>query len=343
MFKNRLLAALLAPFFMFNTEFGGGGAVDRGDNFTPTVDDDDEAAKAAAEAAAAEEAAKKAAEEAAKKDEKKDDDKKDDDKKDDDDKGKKKDTRIPLSRHEQILAKERERREALEAELAKRNKQEQQVQADKVLKEADAKLESLEEKYNKALVDGDVKEAQKLMKEIRTTEREIAEHKAETKAAAATEQAIEAIRYDNIVERLEAAYPQIVPGSESYDKAAVAEILELKEAFELKGHRPSAALQRAVKYVLGAESKKQETAVEVTPRVSEDDVAAKLKEERKAEASKKAVDASKKQPPASDKLGVDSDKLGGTPMDAKAIMKMSQSDFAKLDDETLARLRGDTV
>lgn len=345
MFKNRLLKALLAPFFAFiDDPDNGGGKVDRGDDWTPPGDDDDAAAKAAAEAAAKEAEEKAAAEKAAADAAaaKEEEGKGEGEKEDKDEKGKKKDTRIPLSRHEEILKKERERREAAEAELAKSRKQEVAVQSDKFLQESETKLQTLEEQYNSAIVDGKTAEASKLMRDIRALERQIGDHKVEIRAEAAREAAVEAVRYDAIVDRIEAAYPQMTPGTTEYDKDKVAEVLELKEAYELKGYKPSAALQKAVKYVLGAETKKQETATEVTPRADDDEVAKKLKQERAAEATKKAVDAAQKTPPSTAKAGVDSDKLGGT-LDAKAIMKMNQDEFAKLDEATLARMRGDTV
>ena len=42
-------------------------------------------------------------------------------------------------------------------------------------------------------------------------------------------------------------------------------------------------------------------------------------------------------------MGQDSDKLGGGAVTAKDAMKMSDEDFAKLDEKTLARMRGDEL
>lgn len=355
MFKNRLLKWLLAPFFVFNTDTGGGGAVDRGDDFTPTDDND---GKAAAEALAAKEAADKAAKEAADKEaadkaaaEKAEADKAAADKEAADkeaaEKGDKKGKAIPLDRHESILKKERERREAAEAELAKTRKQEVAVQSDKFLQENETKLEGLETKYNAALVDGKSDEASKLMKEIRATERAIGDHKADLKANAAREEAIEAVRYDTIVDRIESEYPVMNPNAEEFDKATVAEVLEMRDAFQLQGKAPSVALQKAVKYVLGAASAKQKQAVDTTPRAKQDEVDAKLAEEKKAEraeaAAKAALAAAKGTPPSTAKAGTDSDKLGGGKLDAASVMKMSQQEFAKLDEKELARMRGDEL
>ena len=43
----------------------------------------------------------------------------------------------------------------------------------------------------------------------------------------------------------------------------------------------------------------------------------------------------------SEDIGLDSDKMGT--LDAKQVMKMSQEEFAKLDEKALAKLRGDEV
>jgi hypothetical protein len=60
---------------------------------------------------------------------------------------------------------------------------------------------------------------------------------------------------------------------------------------------------------------------------------------REEEARKKAADAASKTPP-NEKVGESSDKLGGSLKNID-VMKLSQIDFSKLDEVTLAQLRGD--
>jgi len=48
-------------------------------------------------------------------------------------------------------------------------------------------------------------------------------------------------------------------------------------------------------------------------------------------------------PADTSKTGRDSDKAGGGAMDAKQVMGLSQDKFAALNEETLSRLRGDTL
>lgn len=356
MFKNRLLKWLLAPFFVFVDDDNGGGG-DRGDDFAPS-DTDAADAKAALEAkeAADKAAADKAALEAKEAADKEAADKAAADKEaaeaaakgkgegSDDDKKGKKDSRIPLSRHEQILAKERERREAAERELASIRKNEQTTKVNETIAKAEEKVDELQAKYDKELADGNLDKAKAIMKEIRTLERDINDQKVEMKATEATERAVEVARYDIVVDRIEEAYPEMNPQHEDFDRDKMMEVLELKEAYELKGYKASQALQKAVNILLGAANKKQKTATEATPRVNEDDAAAAAakKEERETEARKKAIDAAGKQPPSTAKVGQEHDKAGGQ-LDAKMVMKMDQDAFAKLDERELARLRGDEM
>lgn len=355
MHKNRLLKWLLAPFFIFVDDDGTGGGADRGDNFVPTDDDDGKAAKAALDAKeAADKAAKEAADKAAADEaaaEKEAADKEAADKaaadkaatdKEAAEKGKK-DSRIPLSRHEQILAKERERREALETELAKVKKGEETAQVNDVIAKAETKVDELQAQYDKEIADGNLDKAKTLMKELRTLERNIADQKAEIKAVVATETAVETMRYDIVVDRIEAAYPEMDPKHEDFDREKMLEVLELKEAYGLKGYKPSAALQKAVNIILGAATGKQKTATEVKPKVDEAAAAAAAKKEGvKEAATKTAIDAVNKQPPATGKIGVEHDKAGGV-LDAKKVMSMNQEEFAKIDERELARMRGDDL
>lgn len=259
-----------------------------------------------------------------------------------DGKGKAKDTRIPLARHTEILARERAAREAVEVQLANAQKGAQVAQTNEKISELEAKVVTLEEQYNAALVEGNTKEATALMGQIRSTERTITEQKSEFRVQAATALAVEQVRFDATIERLEAAYPQIVPGSETFDQDLVAQIVELREAYELKGYASSAALQKAVGILIPATSRKQEAATTVVPRVTEDEAAKAARELRETEQRKKNVTAANAQPPAVAAVGANSDEAGGK-LDAKQAIKMPFDKFKNLTEEDLSRMRGDTL
>jgi len=247
---------------------------------------------------------------------------------------------IPVERHKAVLDKTRAERDALAAQVKAFQEGQAVVKTNADITKLEEKVTAKEAEYNKALVDGEVDKATALMREIRAAERQISDMKADMKAQAATAQAIESVRYDTVVERLEAAYPQLNPDHESFDKEQVADVMDLKTTYQRRGMTPSAALQKAVEKLMPATSAKQEAATSVTPRV---DKAAVTSAERKEDATKKAVEAATKTPPSTAKVGADSDKHGGGAVSAEDVMKMDQDKFAKLNEETLARLRGDTL
>lgn len=197
--------------------------------------------------------------------------------------------------------------------------------------------------YGKLLVDGDNAEAAKVMGQIRLTERGINTAKTQLVAAVAESNAYERVRYDMTVERLEAAYPVLNPDDkDNYDAAQVKEVMDLASAYQVQGHPPAKALQKACSVLLGKETAKQERAVEVTARVDPAEAAKKVAEERRKAQLAKNLDTAGRQPPNAKSVGADSDKAGGTLKAADAI-RLPYADFVKLPDSDLARLRGDLL
>lgn len=346
-----LLRAFLWALSPGIVEAGGGGAVDRGDDFTPTGPDaidppggdatDPAAAEAAlaAETAAAEAAAAKKAKPAAPP--------ADPEPEPDADpeaapaKGKK-DTRIPLARHEALLTKERETNAALVAQLAQYQQGAKVAALNTDLTAADTKIVGLEKEYAKLLADGEVDKAVAVMADIRRTEREASEARSDMKIAAAQAVAIETTRYRMSLERIEAAFPVLNEDHDDFDAELAGDVADLKTTYERKGMTPTDALQKAVKKLIPAETTKQADATTVAPRVTAADAAAAVAAERKKEAVAKALAATGKTPPSTAKVGVDSDKDGGT-ISAKDVLKMNFKDFSALNEETLSRMRGDIL
>lgn len=328
----------------------GSGAVDRGDEFIPTGSDtpgpkagdtaDADAAALAAtlDAAKPETDAKKS--EAAEGGE---DDASDGDDADADPKKVKKDTRIPLSRHKEILEREREQRSALERQLAQFQHGDQIATVNEEITKLENSVLALEKDYAQQLTDGEIEKATATMAKIRSAERNMAEAKSDMKIQAAESRAIERTRYMTALERIENAYPVLNEDHDDFDKDLMAEVIELKEAYQLKGLTPTLAMQKAVKLMVEPRTTRQEIATNSIPRVSTDDVKKDVAAERKKDAVGKTVDAVAKTPPSLKDVGKDSDKQGGGRMDANAVMRMSQKDFASIDDKTLSALRGDTI
>jgi hypothetical protein len=331
---------------------GGGGEVDRGDEWTPTDDAADKDEKLGTEVEKKEEPV--AEKKSALKDVKlgADDDKKESKEPTAEEKAAadaaaaeaevnkdKKDTRIPAKRHKEILDNERARREAVELELAKYKQGDKIADVNAEITEAETKLTGLETKYAQQLTDGKTSEAAATMTEIRRLERSINQKTMAMEVRAAEARSIETARYDTTVERLEAQYPALNVEHDDFDKAKTAEVLELKEAYQLKGYTPSQALQKAVKLIMPPTTKAQEKAVETEARVD----AKAVEAARKAAAVEKTADAVDKTPANAAKVGKEHDAAGGGAVTAKDIMKMPYKDFAKLTEDDLARARGDVL
>ena len=263
----------------------------------------------------------------------------DEEKSEDKPNGKAKDTRIPLSRHKEVLEKERARRAEIEQKLAQYQRGGEVASLNQTITEAENRVITMEKEYTTLLADGELDKAAAKMSEIRKLDRSMAEARSDMKIAAAESRATERARFNVVLERIESAYPELNPDSDDYDQEISNEVVELKEAYEMKGLTPTAAMQKAVEKELGKRTSKQAAAIETTPRVSVKEIAA----ERKTAAVKKTADAVAKTPPSSAKVGLDSDRLGGGALSPEAVLKMSQKDFAKLDEETLSRMRGDVV
>jgi hypothetical protein len=251
---------------------------------------------------------------------------------------KKKDSRIPLARHKELLEKERSQRAAVEAQLAQYQKGQAVAATNEKIADAEGKLSTLEASYTKLMADGELDKATAAMQQIRQLERSISDQKLEFSVAAAEARAVERVRYDTVVDRLEEAYPVLNPDSDDHDPDQVQDVLDLKAVYEKRGMTPSAALQKAAAKTFGAATAKQEKATTVTPQVDKDAVAAA----RKEAATKTAIAAAKATPASTKDVGLDSDKLGGG-LTAANAMKMSQDDFAKLTEDQLAKLRGDLL
>ena len=249
---------------------------------------------------------------------------------------KKKDSRVPLARHEAVLQKEREKRADLERQLAQYQQGGQIANVNEEITALENSVIKMEKEYAVLLSDGEVDKATAVMAQIRRSERDMAEAKSDMKIHAAEIRATERVRYSTALERIEASFPTLNQDHGDYDQEVAQEVIELKEAYQMKGMTPTMALQKAVKILIEPRTTRQELATSATPRV---DAGA----ERKKEAVAKTAGATGRTPPSMNRAGVDSDKHGGGSSEAAAVIKMSQKDFAALSEAALAKLRGDEL
>lgn len=250
---------------------------------------------------------------------------------------KRKDSRIPLSRHKDLLEKERAKRVAVENQLAEYQNGQKVAQVNAKLTAQEEAIVKLEGEYTTLLADGEIDKARAVMTKIRQGEREIIQAKADMQLAAAQARATEQARFDVTLARVEAAYPALDEDHEDFNEKKRDRVAKVMKANRAEGMTPADALQDAVETIMGeAETAAEKTAIEVKARVP----AADVTKERKAAAVEKTTKAVQKTPPSTAKLGLDSDKAGqiGT---NKPISKMTDKELEAMTDEQLAEARGD--
>lgn len=241
---------------------------------------------------------------------------------------------IPKERFDEAVRKERAEKEAVTARLKEFEEREAQRNVAADFAEANKAVKEMIKQHTSLLADGELDKAADLMEKILEVKEEISERKAAARADQAKTAAKEEVRYDALVAKLEADYPQINPDAEEFDKTAVRKVQAyMTGLMQSERMSPSAALREAVDTILGATKK---------PDVTAEKKAEDLGMRRKEQAVAKAMDAKTKQPASTKDVGIDSDKIGGA-LDASAVMKMSWDEFVKLPDSKLAEMRGDFV
>lgn len=244
--------------------------------------------------------------------------------------------KVPKARLDAALAKGRAREAELRAQIEALTRTSSTDAATKSVAEIETDIEALEAKHKQALDDGKSEVATSLLREIRIRERQIADLRSEGLSERARALAVEQVRVDLLIARLEDQFPQINPDSDEYDQDAVDEVLFLRQSFEAKGLPSSEALSRAMKYVFASAPAKPADAPEKKGLAATGPAS-----NRKPAAVAKAVDAAKRTPAAVDVVGLDSDKKGGG-LEGN-VAEMTEEEFEALPESTKARLRGDTA
>jgi len=303
-------------------ETGSGGAVDRGDSYTPTLDDaiGDEAVPEAKKADAEPEAKKADAEDEGADTER-------------DDKGR----FIPKNRHEKILDKERSARETAEREAAELKALLKDQETGEDIQKMIDEVKAMRKNERKAMMDGDEDKAEQFSEKADALNRQIAERRSEMKMQQTKDQTREEIRVEATVERLQQQYPELDDSADAFDETLTNLVLaEQKRLISDERMSPAKALTKAAHTVMSLRS----------PAAAADDegkkglaAAQKSTDDRKEASVKRNVDASKRQPTSTKDVGVDSDK-GGQKSDVD-INGMSFDEFKALPEATLKRLRGD--
>jgi len=242
---------------------------------------------------------------------------------------------IPKDRFDAQLGKERELREAAERRATELEASIGKVQRNLDVEKAVADVAALRKQERAALLDGNEEKAADISSQADYLNRQIAIAESGQLTGQAKDQALEDMRMEMTVERLEEKYPQLVGGHDDYDQDLVDDILDkqngLMERLRLS---PSKALAKAVESVMGRKAP-GETGGEKTGLG-----AANTGSDRKAAAIAKNLDAAGRQPANSSAAGMDSDKAGQTAQTPNA-KDMTDKEFNALPEATKAKMRGD--
>lgn len=311
---------------------GGGGAVDRGDNFDAGGQAADD--QSAANAGASEDDLKVATGEENK------DGAEGDQPRDATGKFAKKDreTTIPKSRFDEQVRKERERADAAERRLAEIEQQRQQVARGADIGKLEDEVKELRAKERKALIAGDDKTATEMSEQADRLNRQIAIEQARDMTAAAKESAREEIRWDMTLESIEKQYPALDETSEHFDQDLSDDVLDAMSGIMRRERLPrSQAMVKAVQKVMDRQKGAEAAETEGKGLRS-----AAKEEDRKGAAVKKNIDAANRQPASTKKVGADSDKHGQN-KEVPDANDMTFEEFSALPDTTKAKMRGDYV
>lgn len=237
---------------------------------------------------------------------------------------------VPKSRLDEVLAKQK----ALEKQLDDLKAQKQEPGEAPSAYAFDEK----EVEYQNLVLDGESQKAAALRKEIRAAERAQLEYELTSKIGESVSQSQQATALQQAASELEDNFPVFNRNSDQYNEDYTQEVIDLRDAFIVKGENPVAALAKAAKFVLreydlvdmGEPAAAPSLSAETAPRL--DEVAKK-----RAEVSRK-LKAAESQPP--EMPGESSSARGEKGLD---IASMTEDEFNALPEATLRRLRGDLM
>lgn len=251
---------------------------------------------------------------------------------------KRKENFVPQSRVNEMVGRARARAEQLEGRVAELENQLEQG-ADLDFEEVEKELDKLEQQYVKlAREEGKENDALALRRQIRTMERRVNNMQAAYFANAQSNEAVNRLRVDDVIDQLEETYAFLDPkDKENYDPDIVSEILQYQKGFVASGVTPHQAMIDAAEYVLSKIDMVPEQGEEEAPPEGEG-----LREGQKVSEGKRAV--AERQPPNLGRAG-----RSGTPktVTAAELANAGQQRFSKvrgkLSDDEIANARGDFI
>lgn len=234
---------------------------------------------------------------------------------------------VPKSRLDEVLAKQKALQKQVEEMKAATEKTAEAPE------EYDFDAKEIE--YQQLVLDGEAEKAVALRKEIREAEKAQIGWEMEQKMGQTVQQSAQATALQQAAADMEAAYPVFDQNSDQFNEDYTNEVVELRDAFIIKGYDAVDALSRAVKYVV--KDRDLDTAGEAEQKPALAAVSPEQSAKKKANVAKK-LKAAEAQPPELE--GEGSSSRGENVVDFGG---MSEDEFDALPEATLRRLRGDIV
>jgi hypothetical protein len=235
---------------------------------------------------------------------------------------------VPKSRLDEVLAKQKALQKQLDDLMAAKEQIENAPET--------YDFEAKEIEYQNLLLDGESQKAAALRAEMRRAERAQIEYEMAQKMEQKVTQNQQMTALQQAAADLEANFPVFDRSSDQYNEAYTQEVIDLRDAFIVKGENAVAALSKAAKFVIkeydldfGTEAPSLST--KAAPK-QVDEVA-----KRRSEVSRK-LKAAEAQPP--ELPGESSASRGERATD---ISNMTEEEFSALPEATLKRLRGDIL
>ena len=234
---------------------------------------------------------------------------------------------VPKARLDEVLAKQK----ALQKQL-----DEMTAQNAKSAEAPDAyDFDSKEVEYQNMVLDGETEKAVALRREIRKAERAQLEFEMRQEMNQTVSKDRQMTALQNAAAAMEEAYPVFDSNSDVFDQEITNEVVDLRDAFMLKGYDAVDALSKAVKYVVKDHDldQAQESVPSLAGKAQKTDELAR----KRAQVSKK-LRAAEAQPP--ELPGESSSNHGDKGFD---LSSMTEEEFAALPEATLRRIRGDII
>ena len=234
---------------------------------------------------------------------------------------------VPKARLDEVLAKQK----ALQKQLDDINAATEKSAEAPEEYDFDAK----EVEYQNMVLDGETEKAVSLRREIRKAERATLEFEMRQEMSQTVNQDRQMTALQQAANAMEDAYPVFNRDSSDFNEDMTNEVVELRDAFMMKGYEAVDALSKAVKYVVKDHDLDlvSEEAPSLAGKAQKSDELAK----KRAQVSKK-LKAAEAQPP--ELPGESSSSHGEKALD---LATMTEEEFAALPEATLKRLRGDII